>query len=147
MDNKNFLGTWKLLSFKLIYEDQTFVYPYGKKPIGYLTYTDINYMSVHIMRNDRINYISNDLRNITDKEKEEMINNYNGYCGKYIVKTHNRMIFHYPEINSFPNGCRVILKRYYEFKKNKLILTGITSKDKHYPYLVWKRVSSISTHQ
>ncbi len=141
MDNKKFLGTWKLLSCKLIYKDQTFVYPYGKKPLGYLTYTEINYMSVHIMRSDSINYISNDLRNITVEEKEKIINNYDGYCGKYLVKTLNRMIFHYPEINAFQNGHRSILKRHYEFKGNKLILTGIVSEDQPYPYLVWERIN------
>ncbi len=143
MDNKNFLGTWKLLSFKLIYKDQTFVYPYGKKPLGYLTYTAINYMSVHIMRSDRINYISNNLRNITDEEKEEIINNYDGYCGKYLVKSLDRTIFHYPEINAFQSKDRAILKRYYEFKGNKLILTGVASEDQYYPCLVWERVKRL----
>jgi hypothetical protein len=138
MSTKAFLGTWKLLSFKLINKDQTFIYPYGEKAIGYLTYTKLNHMSVHIMRSDRINCLSNDPRYITNQEKEEIAISYNGYCGKYLVESNNNTIFHYPEISSFPNGCTTALERRYEFRNNKLILIGIILEGKSYPHIVWE---------
>lgn len=140
MSIKAFLGTWRLVSFKLIYDDQTFIHPYGEKAIGYLTYTHINYMSVHIMHGERINCLSNIPRYTTSQEKEEIATNYNGYCGKYLVESNNNTIFHYPEISSFPNGCGITLERRYEFRENKLILTGVIPEEKCYPYLVWERV-------
>lgn len=142
MNKKNFLGIWKLVSFRLIYNDQKIIHPYGENPIGTIIYTDVDYMSVHIMHRKRIKCHSNNPRQISTKEKEEISDNYNGYSGRYMVDNTTNTIHHYPEISSFPNGCSMVLARKYEFEDNKLILYGVPTLEEFYPHLIWERMNS-----
>lgn len=140
MDNVEFVGLWKLLSFQLLHEDGKTSYPYGEKPVGYIFYGVEGYMSVHIMRNGRHRCNSNDPRSTTIEEKVEAADNYMGYSGKYTIQKQNKTIIHYPEISSFPNALDTGLKRKYKFQRHTLILIAEFPDDGFYSELVWEKV-------
>lgn len=134
------VGIWKLCSFQLIFNNKEVVYPYGERAMGYIIYTEDNFMSVNIMKNDRKKCSTDNPRDISLVDKIEIADNYMGYSGKYDIKEETNTIIHYPEVSSFPNAAHNELKREYKFQQRKLILSADFESYGFYSKIIWKRL-------
>ncbi|MCP6760331.1 MAG: lipocalin-like domain-containing protein [Fischerella sp. CENA71] len=158
MTSSNFIGVWKLSSWKTESSDGEIIYPYGKNPIGYLTYTQDGYMSVNIMKNNCLPLgISSEelvkarklllkpclLLRDGRKSIKAIIRyfkasiNYISYSGKYEIQ--GDKIIHHVEVSLIPDWIGKDLERTFEITSQKLLLTT-PSLDGASQYLEWKRI-------
>ncbi len=143
MKKIDLIGIWKLIYFKMFLQtSKVVIYPYGENPIGYLLYSQDDYMSVHIMRSNRNPCGSSNYSNISHHEKIEIAENYGGYFGKYDIC--NDAVVHYPEVSSFPNFVHVPLTRQFQLQGDELILEYLSPEDEYDEkinlQLAWKRL-------
>ena len=139
---KKLLGIWKLMEYKLIYNDEKIIYPFGENPIGNIIYTLCGHMCVQIMRAQRLKCSTEYYFNITHEEKIEIADNFLCYMGKYKIINDN--VVHYPEISSFTNYINIPQKREYKFEGNNLVLSCFFlikgSNDRCHSYLTWRKL-------
>lgn len=159
MDKNDFLGTWKLLSWETKYSDGQIIHPFGKNPIGYLTYNECGYMSATIMKPNRgyIEVSSDELMNArkiflkpwllltAGKYIKAIVRylqasaNYVSYGGKYEVTP--TTVIHYVEVSLIPDWVGTKQERQFQFIDDKLIL--VTPPIGGNPQtLTWEGVSS-----
>jgi hypothetical protein len=120
MSKQKFVGSWKLLSLKLVGEDKSEFYPYGENAKGRIMYSDSGYMSVVLMPADRVHFLSEDILKGTDEEKTAAADSYLSYTGKYSIA--NGKVIHEIDASFFPNWTGVEQARFYEFAGNTLTL-------------------------
>lgn len=121
MKNRKFIGTWRLLSLEKRTEDGQVAYPLGKEVIGYITYTEQNFMSVTIMQPERPIFTSGDIKGGTAEEKVAAVDGYVSYCGKYTVG--EKTIIHHIELSLFPNWIGIDQERFFDFQEDRLTLS------------------------
>lgn len=118
--NDSFLGRWKLIDcYGLSGNEKS--YPFGKTPFGMLIYTR-TYMSVFASHDDRHNFSSNDLRDISESEIARDFSQYETYCGTYAIAINDAVVKHFIESSKVPNQVGTQLTRVFTFYGNKLIL-------------------------
>lgn len=84
MTKNPLLGTWSLLKMYSENQQGEQWHIYSENPVGMLLYTAEGYMSVTLMRPDRIPFPNNDLYTGTPSELVvEAFQNFNAYCGTY----------------------------------------------------------------
>ena len=140
MDKQQFVGSWKLLSFKLVSDDKSELYPYGENARGRIMYSDSGYMSVVLMPADRAHFLSEDILQGTDEEKIIAADSYLSYTGQYSIV--DDKVVHEVDASFFPNWTGIEQARFYEFSGNTLTLMtptfqvgGVTSTG----YLIWEK--------
>ncbi|NEQ84229.1 MAG: lipocalin-like domain-containing protein [Moorea sp. SIO2I5] len=158
MTNKNFVGTWKLISWESKTRKGKISHPFGKNPIGYLTYTDYQHMSATIMKKNRPNlkmsleemskgrtlisrpwllingwkYIKAGLRYF------QASTNYLSYSGKYDIK--GNKVVHHVEVSLIPDWTGTDLERTFEFLSDSRLVLSTPTQDGNHHYLTWERV-------
>ena len=85
-----FVGSWKLISIEG--PNQTS----NGKPFGMIMYDSTGYVSVHIVRGDRLAF-RNGRTKATDKEKAVAFDTYTAYYGTYTFDPENRIVIHHLE--------------------------------------------------
>ena len=141
MSREQFIGTWKLISLELRSSNGEVTYPFGRKAIGYIMYTDEGYMSVGFMKADRPKFVSEDIMKGTAEEKISALETFQSYCGRYEVS--DNTVVHHIEVSSFPNWSGVDQERFFEFEDNRLKLStpplpiGGINQTAH---LIWERI-------
>lgn len=95
------IGTWKLLSFEVIKDDETRVNPFGKELNGLLIYHENGYMSGIISGEGRPNISSTASMGISEKERAAIAQNFIAYAGKYHIN--GDMVIHEIEVSFLPN--------------------------------------------
>lgn len=143
MTKNLFIGIWKLISFESQLENDEVVYLLGKNPIGYLMYFENGYMSVNIMKADRLSPAFDDVTTMNQAEKASMAETFLAYCGKYEILTDK--VIHYPEVSLIPNWVGIKLERTYQMRDNQLILSTPPAKignTSEISKLIWERVST-----
>lgn len=141
MSDNPLIGTWKLVSWENRGADGQVSYPFGRDALGYLTYTLDGYMFVAIMRQNRANFVSNDLLSGTTEEKVQASESHVSYCGRYEYQADK--VIHHVEVGSFPNWVGVAQKRLAEVQGNRLTLstdTILLEGGQQTARLVWERV-------
>jgi hypothetical protein len=157
MTKSDLVGTWKLISWETKKPDGTNEYPFGDNPIGYLIYTKDEYMSVNIMRENRlpIAVASEELMKVRQiflkpwllinawkylKATLRYLNasaNYVSYSGKYSLE--GDKIIHHVEISLIPDWTGTDLVRTCKMLDNQLLLITPPLGDDP-QYLTWERV-------
>lgn len=141
MNEDQFIGTWKLISFELRSSDGQITYPFEKKPVGYIMYNQDGFMSVTFMASERPKFASNDPQKGTTEEKSSAMDTFFSYCGRYEVQ--DNKVVHHIEVSLFPNWTGMDQERLYEFNDNRLTLStppfqvGGVEQTAH---LIWERV-------
>ncbi|MDB9372173.1 lipocalin-like domain-containing protein [Nodularia sphaerocarpa] len=140
MNKKNFVGTWKLVSWETKSADGKIIHPFGENPIGYITYTESGYMSATIMKPHRLNIevSSADLMNArriflkpwllitAGKYIKAIIRylqasaNYVSYSGKYEIQAET--VIHDVEVSLIPDWIGTKQEREFKFIGDKLVL-------------------------
>jgi len=144
MDEKLFIGTWKLTAFQAAYENGKIEFPCGQQPVGLITYLSDKRMFAIGMKNDRALI---DFEHLDQNPSEVIRENYFSffsYAGTYDI-CENKVI-HHVEVSHFPNCCGRDLIRYFEFKDDdqRLILIGEKEKQKESSViymLAWEKMS------
>ena len=141
MNNKKFFGSWELRKWTAELDNGTEVFPFGEDAIGRISYDDKGNMSVHIMKNNRRQFHSEDPLQGTPDERFEAFGEFLSYCGSYEVYKNPNQVVHRIKISSFPNWVSQNQIRKFEFKDDKLILrTDTIGSSRH--KLVWQKMKN-----
>ena len=114
-----FVGTWRLLSAESRADNST-VFPWGKDPIGRLSYEASGRMAVQLGRRDRRRLSSRDWTALKPDEYREVFLSYLSYFGYYSVS--GDAVIHHVEGASIADWVGSDLVRYFEFTGNRLTL-------------------------
>jgi len=137
-----FVGTWKLVSYRWVDEDQHVSYPYGHSPVGYLIYTDTGHMAVNFMSANRRRFTAQHLLDASAQEERSAKKTYQAYSGRYEVRG-DKMI-HHVEVSLFPNWVGQEQERFYRLEGNLLCLSTepLPFRNTYQTaHLEWERVS------
>lgn len=139
MASESVVGTWRLVSIWAESANGHVSYPWGQKPVGYITYTEHGRVSVAIMRGERTRTSTDRTGNLTLEEKAAAYDSFQGYAGTYEVQGDN--VFHRIEASLSPNWPGTDLVRHFELQGDRLSLqfsraiSGVMQTQK----LVWER--------
>jgi hypothetical protein len=120
-----FLGSWRLETCERKTEAGEIAYPYGKRPVGQLTYDTQGRMSALIMAPGRTRFKEDTSAAGTSEEKAAAFDTFVAYAGTYRVDETSHTLFHKVEMTSFPNFEGSEQRRTYSFADGKLTLTYI----------------------
>ena len=141
MTSNPLIGTWRLVSWENRSLDGRISYPLGKDAVGYIMYNQDGYMSVAIMRPERVKFAAGDLLSGSPEERARAAGTYVSYCGRYEFR--GETVVHHVELSLFPNWVGVEQERLVELRGNRLtlstrpILLGSMQQTAH---LIWERV-------
>ena len=132
------VGTWKLVSWTIKDDNGLDYFPYGKNPVGYLTYTSDGYMSAEIMDSDRKQ--SNPslhaelacTQTIPDDDRVHAYNTYLSYCGRYTID--GGTVTHHVNASLIPSWDKTDQHRPFRIAEERLIIGDPASQ-----LLVWER--------
>jgi len=136
------IGTWRLVSWGVLFERVEVPVPMGRGATGLLTYSPDGYMSVNIMAPNRPKFASSDFMGGTANEKAEAFETFIGYSGLYEVNEEGRFVTHDLQTCSYPNWSNTIQKRFIDLTEDRLRLTSppVLSDGKEViGVLVWSR--------
>ncbi len=141
MKTEKFVGSWELKKWTAELNDGTIIFPFGEDALGRISYESNGSMSVHLMKNNRLKFHSEDPLQAKPEEVIVAFNEFLSYCGTYKVYTNPNQVVHQIDISSFPNWTGQNQIRKFEFKEDKLILiTDTIGSSKH--KLVWQKIKN-----
>ncbi|MGH7884182.1 MAG: lipocalin-like domain-containing protein [Thermodesulfobacteriota bacterium] len=114
------IGTWKLIDFIGKDQDSNTVLPFGKKPQGYITFTENKFMFTTITTSDRALFETKDRLNAAKDQKAEAFDSHISYCSKYEL-VENKILLNVLAA-SVPNWVGSFQERFFRFENEKLIL-------------------------
>ena len=120
-----FVGTWKLISYERRLPGGEVTYPFGKNPVGRLTYDAQGHMAAQIMDPSRKKFEGVSMLRGTDAEKVAAFNGYVAYAGTYTLKPAEHVVVHHVEISMYPNWVGGDQRRTYEFSGGRLLLRAL----------------------
>ncbi len=135
---QHFVGQWKLISYEQRSPTGEVTQPFGKDPIGRISYNPRGHMSAQLMRRDRSKFANGDPRKGTDAEIRNAFTEYAGYYGSYTVDEKAGTITHHVEGAWFPNWMGTDQVRHFEFNGNRLTLRADLPAGPS--ILVWERI-------
>ena len=121
MTDNPLLGTWRLVELVSKGADGDVVYPFGRDPVGYITYTTGGRMAVSIMSAGRARFAGEDIAGATTAEKATMADTYLSYCGTYEIRGNTAV--HHVEISAYPNWIGADQVRTFALDGDRLLLT------------------------
>ena len=141
MTSNPLIGTWRLISWENRSADGRISYPVGKDAVGYIMYNPDGYMSVAIMRSERITFAGGDLFGGSTQEKVQAAETYVTYCGRYEFR--GETVIHHVDLSLFPNWVGVDQERLVELRGDKLTLSThpiLLEGMQRSAHLIWERV-------
>jgi hypothetical protein len=146
MSNIRFLGSWKLVSWKIPGPDGSPHFPLGKEAGGLIVYAPDGYMFAALMAPDRAKFAGDDPLAGSAFEALSAMRGYHTYCGRYRVFDDH--VVHTVDMALWPNMLGSEQIRYYRFDGDFLILTtppltraGVTGVAE----LVWRKATAKSS--
>jgi hypothetical protein len=114
------LGSWRLESFRIVYQDGQVVHPMGEDADGLIVYTAAGYMSGHLMQRGRPRFaaVRSSVAERSIGTPEEIVAAFNGYFGyfcKFDVDPELRRIRHRVVACHLPDWEGRTLERFYSF--------------------------------
>ena len=100
MHERDFVGTWRLVSMEGRSSDDTVTYPLGADARGFLIYTADGYMSVVISRAERTRFGTSDILAGSQEHLAEAAESYISYAGRFQVQ--GEWVRHSVEVSLFP---------------------------------------------
>jgi hypothetical protein len=133
MEKAELIGTWKLVSCAGHLADGSIIYPFGKNPVGRLSYDAAGHFEGQMMNPDRVRFAGNDKSQGTDAELGSAIAGYEAYFGTYRVREGEDVVVHRVEGALFPNWVGGTQERFFriegrmlELKTGKIAYIGTT---------------------
>lgn len=138
--NNWLVGSWKLLSLSLLGNNNSPIFPLGKKPDGIITYSDAGDMQLHYEP-----FKMPDFENIFDLEANifKFAKFALGPCsaGKYLI--HENLIIHLIKSSFEQNYSETSINWSFKYVDDKLMLSRIVSiqESKHYEITcIWQKL-------
>jgi hypothetical protein len=132
------VGIWRLVKSMEIKPDGTIYYPFGEDAIGYITYTPVGIMTVHIMRKSRTLFSGDNMRQASAEECLRIPQDYLAYFGRYDIDIVKQVVNHYVEGSLFPNNIGSTLPRSYQFIGNRLSLKPADGTNRE---IIWEKIN------
>ena len=143
---KKFIGVWKLVSCESKNKTSGEVrYPFGRNPVGRITYDQAGRMSALLMNPGRRPVGGSPTRGSTAviadascDEIREMVTGFTAYLGTFEIDESARTVIHHVRASLIPSWVGTDLRRTYEFSSaSQLVLTA--TNDLGATRLVWQR--------
>ena len=134
------VGTWSLVSYRLVGSRGRERFPYGEDAVGCLLYSADGSMAVSIMSRQRHQFRGKDILRRTTEEAAEATRTYLSYCGTYTVQ--GCSVIHHVNLSLFPNWTGTDQVRYFRLTGDLLELsTAPIGSQESAPRaeLVWRR--------
>lgn len=145
-ERKKFIGTWKLVSGVAKDEFTGEVrYPWGRKPVGRLSYEESGRMFAQLMNPGRrsVGGLSNigaavAIATASVDDMREMLTGFNAYFGTFDVDESSRTVIHHLQSALIPSWVGTDQRRRYEFAgPDELVILNTASHEAF--RLVWHR--------
>jgi len=139
------IGTWRLASYEAQDAQGKITHPLGKNLIGLLCYTKEGFMSVQVMRTDRLGYSSGDLHISLIEEMAAAANGYVAYAGRFSVDEAATMVTHHVQLSLSPTWVGTDQTRSLALRSGHLYLRGgfvLINGTSQAPLTVWEKISS-----
>lgn len=104
MKNKKCIGSWELKKWTAELNDGTEIFPFGEDAIGRVTYKKSSEMSVHVMKNNRLKFLSEDPLQAKPEEMIIAFQDFLSYCGSYEVHNMSNQMLHKIKSALSPTG-------------------------------------------
>ena len=128
---ERFIGVWKLISCELKTKDGRIDYPYGKSPVGRITYDRAGRMSAQLMRPGRLSTlapgVSFTASSANNEEVRAAVEGYIAYFGTFDVDESAQTVTHHVQACLVPSWVGTDLKRAYRFSAKLLMLTVVAT--------------------
>jgi Lipocalin-like domain len=145
-ERKKFIGTWKLVSG--VSKDEVtgeVRYPWGRKPVGRLSYEESGRMFAQLMSPSRrpVGGLSSRgaaaaIASASADDMREMLTGFNAYFGTFDVDESSRTVIHHLQSALIPSWVGTDQRRHYEFAgPDELIILNTASQAAY--RLVWHR--------
>jgi hypothetical protein len=143
MQPSDFLGSWKLVSWRISDQDGEWRYPLGPDAEGLLLYAPDGYMFAALMAANRPDFLGSDPLAGSAYECLTAMRSYHTYCGRYRLE--DDRVVHSIEMCLCPNLLGTEQLRYCRFEDGRLILStpplvraGVTGMAE----LVWQKAAT-----
>jgi Lipocalin-like domain len=125
-------GTWRLVEFaNLDAATSTWIYPYGKNPKGYFTYTKTGIVNLNISSETPLKISEDSAKNYNIKLLNWVYNYSEGYFGTYSVDFNKSIVTHHVKGGSLPWYIDTDQQRPFILKGDTLVIGDSKT---------WKRV-------
>jgi Lipocalin-like domain len=138
---KQFVGTWSLVTVQNTLSDGSKTFPYGKKPVGLLVFTDAGDYAIQILKAMRTKVASGDKNKALPEENTALVQGSNSHFGTYTVDLENHSILFNVQHAFFPNWEGNVQARSYTLENNVLsyVVTHTTNGGAITAIVVWKK--------
>lgn len=100
---KSIVGTWRLLEFtNLDSATYIWIYPFGKNPKGYFTYTESGVVSINISNNEPLKISEEEGKKYSVNLYDFITTNSFGYFGTYTLEPDKGMVIHHVRGGTIP---------------------------------------------
>lgn len=146
MSDSRFVGSWKLVSWRISAEEGGgWRYPLGKDAKGLLVYAADGYMFAALMAADRPDFLGSDPMAGSAYECLTAMRSYHTYAGRYRLEEDR--VLHTVEMCVCPNLLGSVQIRHFRFEGGRLVLStppvtraGVTGTAE----LIWRRAPNAS---
>lgn len=120
---EDLFGAWRLVAYTA-QDDQGagLHHPLGDDADGFLMYTPDGYMSVQMMRRNRVDYDQPDISGGTADQNADAAAGYLAYCGPFGIDPETGTVHHLIEVSLLPNWLRTVQLRQPSLQKNRLTM-------------------------
>lgn len=115
-------GTWMLDSFTATDEEGEIIDVMGAGASGFICYSDDGWMSVQIVKPNRMRYDIPDVEGGTDEQTLSAARGLFAYAGKYTVDEENAVVYHHLEFSLIPNWIGSKQKRYITQESDTVLI-------------------------
>jgi len=139
---RQFVGTWSLVSIHYVEKDGRKVEPFGPGAEGMLVFDAGGSFATQVMAANRPRFASNNRMIGTPEENKAVSQGVVAYFGTYTVDESNHVVTLHIEQSSFPNWNGTDQQRRFAFTADELRYTAAssTANPAESAELVWKRV-------
>ena len=115
-------GTWMLDSFTATDEDGEVIDVMGAGATGFICYSSDGWMSVQIVKRDRLRYDIPDVEGGTAEQTLSAARGLFAYAGRYTVEEDNAIVYHHLEFSLIPNWIGSKQKRYITKESDNILV-------------------------
>ncbi len=145
-ERRKFIGVWKLVSGVAKHEVTGVIrYPWGKNPVGRLSYDEEGRVFAQLMSPDRRSVggaadrgAASAIGAASAEDLREMLTGFNAYFGTFDIDEPSKTVIHHLQSALIPSWVGTDHRRKYEFSgKDELIILNPASQEAY--RLVWQR--------
>jgi hypothetical protein len=137
------IGSWELVTWQSIGQDDTIGYPLGEDAVGQLMYDDdADRVCAQLVRVNQPRFASEDWQEATGPEMAAAWPNYFGYFGTFTIDTAAATVTHHIDAGWFPNLVGTQQVRHYRFANDQLVLDADTTWGK--VRIVWTKLPRVA---